>query len=131
LVSKTNRSGKNIIMIRVPFVFGAVLLCGIQLLRADQPFSPDQAIAADGKRVSMRGVVSEVVRRDSGYIYVNIGGIYPAHTFAVRIHKMDVDQFPNIDTWAGKEMIFSGVVEVFNGKPSIRIRRPEDTAVAE
>jgi DNA/RNA endonuclease YhcR with UshA esterase domain len=28
-------------------------------------------------------------------------------------------------------MIFSGVVEVFNGKPSIRIRRPEDTAVAE
>lgn len=118
-------------MIRVLFVFGMVLICGGQLLRADQPLSPDQAIAADGKRVSMQGVVSEVVRRESGYIYVNIGGNYPDHTFAVRIHKMDVDQFPAIDTWTGKEMTFSGVVEVFNGKPSIRIRKLEDTAVVE
>ncbi len=118
-------------IIRVLFVLGAVLMCNPQFVWAEQPLSPDQALAEDGKRGSMRGVVSEVVRKASGYIYVNIGGSFPDHMFAVWIHKMDVDQFPNVDTWPGKEMRFSGMVGVFNGKPSIRIRNPGDAAAGE
>jgi len=121
----------NMMMIRALFVFGVLQFCSSQLLRAEQPLSPDQAIAADDKRVSMRGVVSEVVRRDSGYIFVNVGGKYPDHTFAVWVHKMDVDEFPKVDSWTGREMTFSGVVEVFKAKPMIRIRKPGDSAVAE
>jgi len=123
--------GNMMMMIRALFVLGVALLCDGQIVRAEQPLSPDQAIAANGKRVSMRGVVSEVVRRDNGYIYVNVGGKYPDHVFAVWIHKMDVDEFPKVDTWTGRKMTFSGVFEIYKGKPMIRIRKPGDSAVAE
>jgi|GEM_PF-1312533 len=97
----------------------------------DQSGVQDEVVTGTGERATMRGAVAEVVRRDSGYIFVNVGGSFPNHTFAVWIHKMDTDVFPDVDSWVGKEIEFSGVMETYNEKPMLRIRKPADVIIGK
>lgn len=120
------RRERAIMKNRMLYVLGIGLLAITSLSATEKVLTPEEAISANGTRISMQGVVTEVVRKDSGYVYVNVGGKYPDHTFAVQIHKMEVDQFPDLESWIGRNMTFSGIVEVFKEKPSIRIRKPTD-----
>jgi hypothetical protein len=112
------------------FLAIAVFSFSVISIEAVEPDGDSQAVGeATGERATLRGTVAEVVRRDSGYIFVNVGASFPDHAFAVWIHKMDTDVFPDVDSWVGKEIAFSGVVETYNEKPMLRIRKPADVII--
>jgi len=112
------------------FLLSVVLSLGVVPAHAEEPTggTPTE-VTASGERGTLRGTVAEVVRRDNGYVFINVGGVFPDHQFAVRVHKMDVDEFPDMDSWVGSEIEFSGVVETYNQKPMLRIRKPEDVVI--
>lgn len=91
--------------------------------------SVEDALASDGQRVSMRGVVVEVVRLDNGYVYLNFGAPYPENSFAAVVHKMDADKFDDLDATKDRTVLVSGVSRVHDGRVSVRIRKPEDLVI--
>ena len=100
------------------------LLLSLPLTRADDlPVIKDSdAIQYVGKNVEVRGFVVSVTTSPLGTAFISFGGEYPNQTFAGFIEagsKVTADQ--RIDTLQGKVVGITGTIELYQGKPEIKV----------
>ena len=81
-----------------------------------------EALQYVGKAVEVRGFVVSVTTRPLGTALINFGRDYPNQTFAGFIEagaKVGTDQ--RIATFQGKIISITGTIELYQGKPQIKI----------
>ncbi len=105
------------------FAILGLLLC-LTAMRADElPVIKDsEADQYVGKNVEVRGLVVSVTTSPLGTAFINFGRGYPNQTFAGFIEagsKMAADQ--RIATLQGKVIGITGTIELYLGKPEIRV----------
>ena len=103
-------------------IFGLLLL--LIAARADElPVIKDsEAVQYVGKNVEVRGLVVSVTSSPLGTAFINFGREYPDQTFAGFIaagSKMTTDL--RIDTLQGKIIGITGIIELYQGKPEIKV----------
>jgi DNA/RNA endonuclease YhcR with UshA esterase domain len=108
------------------------LLFFLMATRADElPVIKDsEAIRYVGKSVEVRGFVVSVTISPLGTTFINFGQDYPNQTFAGFIaagSKMATDE--RIDTLQGKIIGITGTVELYQGKPEIRVMSPDQIKI--
>ena len=99
-----------------------LLLC--LTTRAGEPLVIKDSEAAQyvGREVEVRGLVVSVTSSSLGTAFINFGRDYPNQTFAGFISagsKMATDQ--RIATLQGKIIGITGTVELYQGKPEIKV----------
>jgi DNA/RNA endonuclease YhcR with UshA esterase domain len=100
------------------------LLLSLLVTRADDlPVIKDsEAIQYVGKNVEVRGFVVSVTTSPLGTAFISFGKEYPNQTFAGFIEagsKVTTDQ--RIDTLQGKVVGITGTIELYQGKPEIKV----------
>ena len=105
------------------FAIICLLLC-VTAIRADElPVIKDsEAVQYVGKNVEVRGLVVSVTTSPLGTACISFRREYPDQTFAGFIavgSKMESDQ--RIATLQGKIIGITGIIELFQGKPEIKV----------
>ena len=116
---------------RTLFAILGLLLCLIATRADELPVIKDsEAIRYVGKSVEVRGFVVSVTISPLGTTFINFGRDYPNQTFAGFIaagSKMATDE--RIDTLQGKIICITGTVELYQGKPEIRVMSPDQIKI--
>jgi len=82
----------------------------------------NEAAAHLGQYATVEGVVAKVFTSKSGNTFLNIGAKYPNQTFTGWIpNASPVNKSPVLSDIEGKRVKITGRVEVYKGKPEIRI----------
>ena len=108
---------------RILFAILGLLLC-LSPARADElPVIKDsEAVKYVGKNVEVRGLVVSVTTSPLGTAFINFGREYPNQTFAGFIaagSKMATDEL--IAKLQGKVIGITGTIELYEGKPEIKV----------
>lgn len=85
-----------------------------------------EAVQYIGKNVDVCGFVVSVTTSPLGTAFINFGAEYPNQTFAGFIaagSTMATDQ--RISTLPGKTICISGIIELYEGKPEIKVLLPD------
>jgi DNA/RNA endonuclease YhcR with UshA esterase domain len=105
------------------FAILGLLLCLISSRAEELPVIKDsEALQYVGKAVEVRGFVVSVTTSPLGTALINFGRDYPNQTFAGFIEagsKVGTDQ--RIATFQGKIISITGTIELYQGKPQIKI----------
>ena len=93
-------------------------------LRAQTPVvvSDTQAAQFIGQNVTVEGVVTAVSTSRKGNTFINFGGVYPNQAFTGWIPAgtaLATDD--SIPTLQGKKIKITGRIELYRGKPEIRV----------
>lgn len=94
-------------------------------LRAEEPaviptVTPQEAATQDGKQVKVKGVVDGQKTSAKGVTYLNFGGRFPNHVFSCALRPKD---FPDgVPAFEGKEVEVTGLIKMYEGKPSMDIK---------
>lgn len=117
-------SARQSVLFMVVFVI-ACLGLGLVLKKnvpwLSQEYGPAEASENVGKIIVAGGWVQGVTRSKKGYVYLNFGEPYPRQTFTAVIFPEDVRRFPKLPS-KGDNVYVSGLVELFRGKPQIRVK---------
>ncbi|WP_236888840.1 hypothetical protein [Desulfoluna limicola] len=72
-----------------------------------------------GQKVSLIVKICQVSSLKNGLLIFNVGGDYPNHKFSIVVYKeiSEKIQYPN--TYKNKEVIVSGILSTYKGKPQI------------
>jgi DNA/RNA endonuclease YhcR with UshA esterase domain len=82
----------------------------------------DLAASHIGEYATVEGVVAKVFTSKSGNTFLNIGAAYPNQTFTGWIPPASpVSKSPALSGIEGKHVKITGRIEVYKGKPEIRI----------
>ena len=82
----------------------------------------NEAAAHVGEYASVKGVVAKVFTSKSGNTFLNVGGSYPNQTFTDGIPPASpVSKSPTLSCIEGKRVKITGRIEIYKGKPEIRI----------
>src|SRR6266478_1933408 len=82
----------------------------------------NEAAAHIGEYASVKGVVAKVFTSKSGNTFLNVGGSYPNQTFTDWIPPASpVSKSPTLSGIEGKRVKITGRIEIYKGKPEIRI----------
>src|SRR5258707_13637525 len=85
-------------------------------------FGPPRAAAHLGEWATVEGVVAKVFTSKSGNTFLNIGAAYPNQTFTGSIPPASpVSKSPVLSDIEGKKVKIIGRIEMYKGKPKIRI----------
>jgi DNA/RNA endonuclease YhcR with UshA esterase domain len=90
-----------------------------------QTVTPTEAKAHIGQTVTVEGPVSDVHAARSGAIFIDMGGRFPDNAFAAVIFVGDLAKFPGVNAFGGKTAEISGPVQLYQGKPEIVLRSPD------
>jgi len=105
------------------FAILGLLLCLIASRAQELPVIKDsEAVQYVGENVEVRGFVVSVTTSPLGTALINFGRDYPNQTFAGFIEagsKMATDQ--RIATLQGKIISITGTIELYEGKPQIKV----------
>ena len=75
-----------------------------------------------GQHVTVEGVVVKVFTSKSGNTFLNFGAAYPAETFTGWIPaNTQLASNPSLESFQGKKLKITGKIELYRGKPEIRI----------
>jgi DNA/RNA endonuclease YhcR with UshA esterase domain len=81
-----------------------------------------KAAAHVGEYATVEGVVAKVFTSKSGNTFLNIGASYPNQTFTGWIPPASpVSKSPLLSSIEGKRVKITGRIELYKGKPEIRI----------
>jgi hypothetical protein len=84
--------------------------------------SDAQAAEHIGQDVTVEGVVSAVSTSRKGNAFINFGGVYPNQTFTGWIPAgTPLATDGSISTLQGKKIKITGRIELYRGKPEIRV----------
>lgn len=84
----------------------------------------------NGKSVTMQGYVAAVSRSaKSNTVFMNFGEAYPNNCFTAVIFSSDLDKFPNFSSYDGKNVLLTGRVQLYQGKPEIILKEPSQIRV--
>src|ERR1700739_712752 len=90
---------------------------------ADTPIVSDSEAAQHiGQNASVEGVVMAVSTSRKGNTFINFGGVYPNQDFTGWIPAgTPLASDPSIKSLEGKKVKISGLIELYRGKPEIRV----------
>ncbi len=91
--------------------------------------TPAEAAAQEGKEVKVKGRVEGQKTSAKGVTYLNFGGKYPNHVFSCVLRAKDFPSAP--PALEGKEVEVTGVIKMYEGKPSMDISSLEQIRVIE
>jgi len=121
----------------VPFLFALLLSCALSAQK-DSPCTAtvDNVAEFHGQIVEFCGTPTAVSAPEVGKVkgdpvYLNFGGAYPDHTFAVVIWE-DVSgkqRAKLVKRYSEKELHVKGMVKIRNGKPELVVRDLKDIVV--
>jgi DNA/RNA endonuclease YhcR with UshA esterase domain len=88
------------------------------------------AAAHIGQYATVEGVVAKVFTSKTGNTFLNIGAAYPNQTFTGWIPPASpVSKSPALTDIEGKHIKITGRIEMYKGKPEIRINATEQIEV--
>ena len=90
----------------------------------------NEAAAYIGEYATVEGIVAKVFTSKSGNTFLNIGASYPNQTFTGWIPSASsVSKSPRLSGIEGKHVKITGRIEMYKGKPEIRINAAEQLEV--
>jgi DNA/RNA endonuclease YhcR with UshA esterase domain len=90
----------------------------------------NDAAAHVNEWATVEGVVAKVFTSKSGNTFLNIGASYPNQTFTGWVPSASpVSQSPILSGIEGKHVKITGRIEMYKGKPEIRINAAEQLEV--
>jgi DNA/RNA endonuclease YhcR with UshA esterase domain len=86
-----------------------------------------------GQNVTVEGVVTAVSTSRKGNTFINFGGVYPNQTFTGWIPAgTPLATDDSISTLQGKKIKITGRIELYHGKPEIRVlSKSQITAIVQ
>ncbi|NCY20856.1 hypothetical protein EBX31_02730 [bacterium] len=91
--------------------------------------TPQEAATQEGKEVKVKGVVDGQKTTAKGSTYLNFGGRYPNQVFSCVLRSKD---FPDgVPAFEGKEVEVTGMIKMYEGKPSMDIKSIDKIRVVE
>lgn len=120
---------KKIILFRL---LSLCLACSTVL--AEEPpivptVTPAEAAAQEGKEVKVKGRVEGQKTSAKGVTYFNFGAKYPNHVFSCVLRAKDFPSGPPM--LEGKEVEVTGLIKMYEGKPSMDISSLDQIHVIE
>jgi len=89
--------------------------------------TPQEAASQEGKQVKVKGTVDGQKTSAKGITYLNFGGRYPNQVFNCVLRGKD---FPDgVPALEGKEVEVTGLIKMYEGKPSMDIKSMEQIHV--
>jgi len=90
----------------------------------------NEATAHVSEYATVEGVVAKVFTSKSGNTFLNVGAAYPNQTFTGWIPPASpVNKSPLLSIIEGKRVKVTGRIEMYKGKPEIRINAAEQLEV--
>ena len=116
---------------RIGFLF---LFVASALVWSEEPGSvptvtPAEAATQEGKEVKVKGRVEGQKTSAKGVTYLNFGAKYPNHVFSCVLRAKDFPSGPPMVE--GKEVEVTGVIKMYEGKPSMDISSLDQIHVIE
>src|SRR5260370_27063326 len=100
----------------------SLLVSGISYAQTATVIPADEAAAHIGQYATVEGFVAKVFTSKNGNTFLNIGAAYPNQTFTGWIPNTSaVKNSAVLDGIEGKHVKITGRVEMYKGKPEIRI----------
>jgi DNA/RNA endonuclease YhcR with UshA esterase domain len=98
----------------------SLLFCFTAASRAQAAEIRDSEAASHvGEFVTVRGLVANVHISRAGNTFINFGPPYPNQTFTAVIFRERTRMFPNVHGLEGSEVLVTGEVRLYKGKPEI------------
>jgi DNA/RNA endonuclease YhcR with UshA esterase domain len=122
-------------MIKFLRYFASVVICYAAFLASDQAetatvIPANEAAAHLNEWATVEGVVAKVFTSKSGNMFLNIGATYPNQTFTGWIPPASpVNKSPMLSSIEGKRGKITGRIEIYKGKPEIRINAAEQLEI--
>lgn len=93
--------------------------------------TPTEALTMDGKNGTIEGVVSDVNITERGHAFINMGGVYPNHTFTAYVPAVIVPILGKeyIEGLRGKDIAVTGKIKIYKGKPEIVFNKKDQVVV--
>ena len=111
----------------------AALLClwGAGLPGMVRAVTPEEALQLDGKNGTIEGVVSDVNITERGHAFINMGGVYPNHTFTAYVPAVIVPILGReyLESLRGKDIAVTGKIKIYKGKPEIVYNKKDQVVV--
>jgi DNA/RNA endonuclease YhcR with UshA esterase domain len=109
-------------------VFASGLTGGVA--RADTVISDSEAAQHVGQAVSVEGTITKVFKSRNGNTFLNFGGDYPNVTFVVWIPQDAPEAAdPNLANLEGKKVKIVGTIQLYQGKPEIKVSTKEQIVI--
>ena len=90
-----------------------------------ETIAPNDAKTHVGQTVTIHAAVEEVKTGRGGVTFLDMGGAFPDNVFAAVIFPSDLAKFPSAKTLKGKTVAISGPVQLYQGKPEIVLKTPD------
>jgi hypothetical protein len=102
------------------------------LAPADQPavIAAADASAHTGQTATVQGLVANVYVSKKGNEILNFGQAYPNQVFSAVIPAASVKEFGDLNQYQGKQVQVTGVIKMFNKKPSISLTTRDQLRIA-
>jgi DNA/RNA endonuclease YhcR with UshA esterase domain len=125
--SESREAMNRVLLLLLVFAFSAR-----PLLSADELLIvPGDGLSHIGERVSVSGLVVAVFVSKRGNVFLNFGDKYPNQTFTGWVPAgTPLASDPSLQLLQGKTVKITGVIELYHGKPEIRITS-KDQIVSE
>ncbi len=94
--------------------------------RAENVVPDSEAAQHLGQAVSVEGTITKVFKSKNGNTFLNFGGNYPDVTFVVWIPEAAE---PGLISLLGKKVKVSGTIQLYRGKPEIKVSTKEQIVV--
>lgn len=102
------------------------LLLPLVAAAADDPprVTPAETGKHLGELVTVEGTVDQVRVSGAETTYLDLGGRYPDHAFSAVVFKSRRAQFPDLESYEGRLVRVTGVVQRYFEKPEIVLSEP-------
>ncbi len=96
-----------------------------------QAVTPEEALQLDGKNGTIEGIVSDVNITERGHAFINMGGVYPSHTFTAYVPAVIVPILGKeyLESLRGKDIAVTGKIKIYKGKPEIVYNKKDQVVV--
>jgi DNA/RNA endonuclease YhcR with UshA esterase domain len=116
-----------------PLVFAA-LISGSGLVafsaNAETVIPDTEAAQHVGQTVSVEGTITKVFKSKNGNTFLDFGGNYPDLTFVVWIPQDAPEAAdPSLTNLQGKKVKIVGTIQLYRGKPEIKVSTKEQIVV--
>jgi len=104
------------------FLLTTVALCTSSWSKDEKVIEAAQTAQYVGQAVVVHGTVADVHQFKGGSIVLDFGAKYPHEVFQVFIPKNLVDVTGDMHEYVNKEMVVEGNIEMYKGKPEIKLQ---------
>ena len=110
------------------------LFCAFSLFAglapADTVIPDSEAAQHVGQAAAVEGTITKVFKSKNGNTFLNFGGDYPDVTFVVWIPQDAPEAAdPNLANLEGKKVKIVGTIQLYRGKPEIKVSTKEQIVV--